>query len=176
MVLLALVGCSGQEKRAVVPLPPPPPPLVASPSPTALVVPAAAQAATPQGAAAFARFYINELSRGFNTGDMSAVRRLSHPQCSFCSEVSDATEKQARSGLKFSGGVYTVRFAEAAESAPGDALVDVDYSRSASRTATSDDVLVKQRAAEPRGSMLVRTVQSGGGWLVRGVRFSTDRS
>ncbi len=84
---LALTACSGDGDGAAATLPPitPTPPASPSASPTvAADVPEEAQAATPEGAAAFARYYAQEVYKAYRAKDPERVRRLSTPDCETC--------------------------------------------------------------------------------------------
>ena len=86
---LVVAGCSGSTSDQPKVLPPVVTPS-ASPSVASTVsagpvaVPSAAAAATPQGAAAFVRFFYGELNGAFQDGNSKRIRVLSDPGCATC--------------------------------------------------------------------------------------------
>jgi hypothetical protein len=121
-VSAALAGCSAEAE-------PEPLPSAAAPSPTpvALPVPPEATPETAQGAAAFARYYLELVNRAFASIDATAVRSVSDPDCGTCSDLIRAIEESPTAGERFEGGDYEVIFAESPPVENGDVIVDVRY-------------------------------------------------
>lgn len=165
-----LAGCSAEEAPRPEPLPSAPSPSP-SPSPVALEVPPSAQAATPQGAAAFARYYLEVLHAAFVSGEVEALRAISHPECSTCSNFIRVTQEDEAAGKSFRGGEYTVLFAEATETAPGDALIDLSYDRAPAMTRDAQGMVLEQGPAEQRVLMQARALRQGDRWVMRGIRY-----
>ena len=165
---LILTGCTGggasvSPDRTLEPLP--------SPTATALEVPPSAQATTPQGAAAFARYYLQVVTQAFNSNTTTQLRALSHPECGTCKNLAELTEKEAAKGRVYEGGAFLVDSAEATERAPGDAIVDVVYRRAPSTTRDGKGAVVDRDPGAEPALMQMRTLRSGDGWVVRAIRF-----
>lgn len=89
-LLLALAACSGDDAEAG---PTPSATTTASPAPTPSEkppeMPEQAQAAFPEGAPAFTKYYVDVLNYAARTGDVSRLRELSGPRCAGCEEYID---------------------------------------------------------------------------------------
>ncbi|MCW2680350.1 MAG: hypothetical protein JWM62_1751, partial [Frankiales bacterium] len=106
--LVGLVGgCSSDPKPA--PLPPVP---SASPAPSALPLPSEAAAETPQGAAAFARYYMDVITQALSSGDATLLRTLSDADCGGCTNFIGAAEG-GEPGGRIEDARLVVEFAEA---------------------------------------------------------------
>jgi len=170
LVALALAACSSDPAPAPRTLPPPPSPSPSAAAATPLALPPAARPATTVGASQFARFYLQVLSEAFNSGDVTQLKALSHPQCGTCNNFIQATMDEEAAGQRFEGGRYSVVSAEATSTVPGDALVDVFYQRAAS-SSTNRAGRVERAPAEHRQLLQMRTLRNGSGWVARGIRF-----
>ena len=110
-LVLAVAGCSGSGSDQPKVLPPVPSATVAvSPTPTAtaapVVVPSAAVPATPQGAAAFVRFFYGELNAAFQDGQGRRIRALSNPICAACNKFASDIDLGAGHGKKIIGTTF----------------------------------------------------------------------
>ena len=150
-----------------------PPAETSSPSPVALALPSEAAAETPQGAAAFARYYFDLVDEGFRTGDAAGVRRVSHPECDGCNNLIAAIEQEPAAGERIEGGEFSILFAEAAPLQGEDAIVDFRYAVSELRVLDSDGTVLRSTPAEPEIDGQLRLVRSADGWIVRGFRNVT---
>lgn len=173
LLALLLAACSGEPESGPSSLPkistaPSVSPSASSPE---VAMPSEAAAATPQGAAAFARYYLQVLHEAFETAETRPLAAISHPECSTCQNFIRITQADQLKALRFQGGDYEVLSAEATQSAPGDALVDVLYNRSASVTRDADGAVVSRGAPQDRVLMQMRTVRSTDGWIARGIRY-----
>ena len=97
-LVLTVAGCSGSGSDQPKVLPPVPSATVAvtaTPTTTAapVVVPSAAVPATPQGAAAFVRFFYGELNGAFQDGHDERIRRLSDRLCATCNNYANAVRR-----------------------------------------------------------------------------------
>lgn len=83
LLSLGLTACSGSEEPEAGPTLPP---VTGAPRPTAEpdAVPSAATAATPEGAAEFARFFADEVHQAYLQKDPERIERLSAPGCTAC--------------------------------------------------------------------------------------------
>ena len=167
-VLGALAGCS--EEAAA----PPPLPTAAtsSPTPVALPVPPEATPETPQGAAAFARYYMQVLTEAFRSADAMQLRALSDPGCGGCNNFIGAVEGSAAANERTEGGEFTVVFAESPPVEDGDVIVDLRYSRTGARVVTGDGTVRVELPPDPPIDAQMRLVRKGAGWIVMGFRES----
>lgn len=124
VLAVGLTGCSADEAPRPEPLPSASSP---SPSPVAQGVPPSAQAATPQGAAAFVSYYYEELGRAFSSLDSTRLRELSAPECSACANIAAAIDRERATGRRYTGGEVTIRSAEAVEDDPQRTSVTLIY-------------------------------------------------
>jgi hypothetical protein len=165
LTVALLVGCSSEPEPQ--PLPPLP---SAAPSASPLPLPPEAAAETPQGAAAFTRYYFDALNAAFATGDATQVKILSHPECDACNELISAIREEPAAGERISGGDYRVLFAESPPVASGDVVVEVRYALTEARVTRPDGSLIRTTAANPGINAQVRLIRQGTGWIVRGFR------
>jgi hypothetical protein len=128
LVVGTLTACSGGGKTdAAATLPPvsPSASASASPSPTGLVPPEAT-AATPAGATAFAKYFLQSVTAAYFAKDPERIRRLSDPSCSACARLA-ATAQALRDNNTAVDTSYTVDFLDVAAPGvgPSDASVTV---------------------------------------------------
>ena len=161
-----LAGCSSDpEPRTLPPAP--------SPSPTpaaALPVPSEAAAATPQGAAAFAEYYLELMNQAFRTRDAAAVRAVSDPDCGGCSNLIGAIEAPATAGERVEGGEYQVQFTEAPPVQNGDVIVELRYSLTELRVVADDGRVLERKPAVEDVDAQMRLLRRGPSWVVAGFR------
>lgn len=119
LLALALTAACSSEAEEPQALPSVSPVASASPSAAPAVVPPSAQAETPQGAAAFARFWFETLNAAARTGDTTELRAISRPDCETCGAFAKSIEDLYRPGGRIEGGVFTVVAAEAPALPPG---------------------------------------------------------
>jgi hypothetical protein len=142
-----------------------------SPSPTPAVeaVPPAAQEPTPDGAAAFARFFYAAVTRGYAEKDPEVVQQLSAPGCSACERFVASMTALRDDGETVTPVVYNIVSAEAPGFDGTKARVDVMYN--------SPEIVRRDRSGniirtEPdvTGFLEQLTLVRGpSGWLVQGV-------
>lgn len=173
VVVLALTGCSGEKAVKATPLPPTPA-ATASPTPVPLEVPDSAKPATAQGAAAFARFYLEVMHRAVISGELEQFAFLSDPTCTFCADVAAATRKEYAAGNSFSGGEYEILSAEASQTSPGaDALVDVRFNRRPSERRGPSGAVLSTYPGQSQGLLQIQTRRRGSAWIAKGLRLMT---
>jgi hypothetical protein len=68
------------------------------------VLPEVAKTETKEGAEAFVRFWYENLSFGYETGDTRNVERISGPECVFCTGLRDGIAEAWSEGRWISGG------------------------------------------------------------------------
>lgn len=163
--VLLLAACSAEPEPD--PLPPVP---TASPSPVVLPLPTEAAAATPQGAAAFTRYYFEILNQAFATGDSAPVRALSDPGCDSCNRLIGAIEEEPTPGERIEGGDYRIVFAESPPAESGDVIVELRYALTEVRVVSPDGNLIRTKPGVPAVDAQLRLIRKGDAWIVRGFR------
>jgi hypothetical protein len=163
---VALTGCSSDaDPRPLPPLPPP-----SATQAAALPVPPEATPETPQGAAAFARYYFHLLNESFKRGDASGVRQVSDPGCDACLNLIAAIEEEDEPGQRVEGGDYRVLFAESPPIENGDVIVDLRYALTEARVVGSDGGVISTTPANPGINAQLRLMRQNDTWIVRGFR------
>ncbi len=135
-----------------------------TPSPSPSISPPPSEA-TPQGAAAFARYWYDVLNQAGASGNTTLLRQLSAPQCQTCANFIGSIETVYPKG-RFRGGRHLVRFAEAPAFSGRTAQVSilVDIGRT-DVLDSSGKVLQSEPAAE--GVELEMTLsRRDSGWIV----------
>lgn len=165
---LLLAGCTSSAEEPL----PQPPAFSATPTPTAVVaeVPPSARATDAVGAAQFARLYVEVLEKAYASGEVAQLQELADATCNTCAEFARAITSSRKQGLTLSGGEFTIRAAEATESKPGDAIVDVLYDRTAAQRKDARGTVVDTAPASQRVLMQLRVVRTDQ-WRVFGVRY-----
>lgn len=125
----ALAGCGGSSADKPQTLPPVTVSPSASPSPAASPIPSGINAATPQGASEFVKYYFAEISRAFRLRDPAIVQNLSLPTCKTCKlyvdsigGIRDRNERFVSPGFRFT---FAVAPADTGRGAT--ARVDIGY-------------------------------------------------
>ena len=173
-LVLAVAGCSGpgSDKPKVLP-PVPSATVVASASPTVstapVVVPSAAVPATPQGAAAFVRFFYGELNGAFQDGHDERIRVLSDPTCGTCNVLADAVQSGRRADQKVIGLSFLAQSVEAATVQHGAILVTV--LGLVPKRRFSDHGTVTMLPGAGRFIHSVTLTRKNASWQVRGIKY-----
>jgi hypothetical protein len=163
--VVALAGCSSD------PEPQPLPPIAtSSPSPIALPLPSEAAAETPEGAAAFARYYLNVLGQAFAAADPTQLDSLSAPGCEGCDALISSVRGLRDEGGRRVGGEYVVKSVAAPPVENGDVVVEIAYERTASQIVGRDGLVTASAPAVPRTSVQMRLIRNESGWVVQGYR------
>lgn len=162
---MAVAGCSADPEPE--PLPPAP---TTSPTPAALPLPSEAAAETPEGAAAFARYYLDLMNRAFESADATAVRQVSDPGCGGCNNLIVAIEEPPEEGERVEGGEYSVDFAEAPPVEGGDVIVELRYSLTEVRVYGPDGQLLRRKDPVEDVDAQMRLLRRGRSWVVAGFR------
>ena len=131
-------------------------------------MPSAAQAATSQGAAAFARFWFATLNDAARTGDTELLTAISRPDCASCSQFAQSIEQLYVSGGRIEGGVFTVVVAEAPalDSGAVTTRVTVIYDVAPTRQIGSDGKVLRSVEALSGVDGDMRLARQGGSWRV----------
>ena len=116
-----LSGCAGgSDSPRVLPSPTATPSASASPVP----VPPQATPHTPQGAAAFVRFFFDQLNVAFSTSDAALVRRYSTANCGTCTLYAKSLEYGRSHGLRIEGDSFAITDVQAVPVASGSVVVE----------------------------------------------------
>jgi len=130
-------------------------------------VPAAARAATPEGAAAFARYFFEVYDHAFRTSDTTALRSVCTPDCTFCRLVTTIVDSAREKGTHVEGGRTIVTAADARPgSTTGWTLLTVHYDTEASRTLTRSGAVETQAPANPGQRLNVAVSWTGDHWAL----------
>lgn len=168
-VMAALVGCSDDPEPRTLP-----PVASVSPSPSVVAMPAEAAAETPEGAAAFARYWIEVLEGALATGDAAHLRRLSDEGCSSCSNLIGAVEDVDTQGQLVRDAQFTVDFAESPPIEAGEVVVELRYRRGAGELLDAEGEVVASIAPEGPITAQMRLERRGPSWVVMGFRQVTS--
>lgn len=167
VALTALAACSSD------PAPPSTlPSLSAAPStsPSAAAVPSEAAAATPEGAAEFARFFYAQVTRGFQTQDSSLVSALSLPTCKTCSNYVRSIDSVRADKLTVEGGDFQLYLAVApGQGQPSEARVDVGWDFTAVKYLNEAGEVVEEGPAVSRVEEQLDLVRIDGEWRVEAI-------
>lgn len=158
LLVALLVGC-GQEAPASLPR--------LTPSPvTTTAVPNAAEAETPQGAAAFVRFWYAEITRAWSLRDASIVERLSAPGCLVCQRYIDSMKGTLARGERVSPVLFNLSLVEAQGLTGKTTRVSVIYSHPPVRRFDSSGRQLTVSKARQGVQETRDLVRNGRSWLV----------
>ena len=176
LTCLAASGCSSFDKGTPRVLPSlTTPSHTAAPTPSAsasavpVVVPSAAVPATPQGAAAFVRFFYGELNGAFQDGHDERIRALSDPACGTCNTLAGAVQAGRLAGRRILGVSFRPTAVEAAPESDGADFVTVLGMVPARRI--SEKGVVRLLSGGRPFAHTVALIRRGNAWLVRGIRY-----
>ncbi len=181
----ALAGCTTTATADPTPAPtssrsPDPTPTPSpTPSPTSTplpVRPTAMDEVSVDGAIAAVTYFMELYPYAYNTGDVTELKELSHPECIFCKSVTDETEQLHARGEHQEGSATRVRSARGTEVNPGywysvDASVEQDGWQILD---TGGNVIGGEPTVMKTYAMTFAVVYQGGRWLVRGAEFTVE--
>lgn len=147
-----------------------PPSSRGAPSPTAPDVPAVAREMTAQGASSFAAYFVRSIGIAYNQARPELLTSLSAAGCGGCDRLIATVTRLRDQGSKRIGGNYTVTSSVTPALVGGDALVDVQYVRTAGRVVNAAGVTVESAGPVGRTDAQVRVVWRGNAWVVQGYR------
>ena len=161
-------GCAGGSDAKPTTLPS----LTATPSAStsAAVIPTPARAHTPQGAAAFVRFYFVQVNKAFTTADPGSLAALSDPECSSCRNYIATAEKFRSDGRHIRGVAVRVISAEAPPEESGFIAVDAFLDAPSRDIVTFDGTLIEHLPPDPTYHRTVFVKMVSSGWTVRAVK------
>ncbi len=124
-------------------------------------------APTPEGAAAFARHWIDVLNIAAASGRTTELRKLGAPGCRACDAFAESIDAIWKNG-SIQGGVFKVRFAEAPKvTATATVGVFLQYSVSSTKHLDRQARVVKSVPARSNITSEMVLARSGPNWLVR---------
>jgi hypothetical protein len=154
------------------------PTLSPTPSPTSTPKPerpAAMDAVSVEGAIAAVTYFMVLYPYASNTGDISPLKELSHPDCIFCKSVTDHAEQMHALGQRQIGTETRVLSARGSEVNPGywfsvDARVEQEGWQiiDAGGSVVDGDPTLKTYA------MNFAVIHQDGSWLVRGAEYTVE--
>ncbi|MBB2924921.1 DUF6318 family protein [Cellulomonas cellasea] len=173
LALSMLTSCSGEPAAE------PTPTSTASASPTADPTPTPTTTPEPErpaamddpgvdGAVAAATYFLSLYPYVYNTGDLTAWKALSHPECVFCASVVTNVEAMHAKGNHQEGTDTTVSSARAQEIEPG-ALYAVDMTVSQGPAVELDrnGAVVEEDPSTTESVMHVAVQRAGSVWVIR---------
>jgi hypothetical protein len=143
-LLLALAGCDGDPK-AEPSTPPTSSSVSTTPSPSAPMLPSAAEANTKAGAIAFVKHYVEVQNFAARTGDTSTFRTLSLASCEECRSIVRRIERVYAHGGRIEGEGWLTRSAVGMSNAPG----PTDLRYVIARLEIEPQVIVESPGASP---------------------------
>jgi hypothetical protein len=166
---LAVTGCSssGDEPKSL-------PSLTAGSTPSAtpvpVPVPGPARVHNAFGAAAFVRFYFDQVNGAFRAADPSFLAGLVDASCSSCANFVATAARFRAEGQRLEGTAIRVVSAEAPPEQNGYVAVDVFADAPARRIVRTDGSVVESLQADPRYHVTVFVKRTSRGWAVRAIR------
>lgn len=171
--LIGAAGCSGPDDPGPSTLPSLSATPSVTPSAAPVDIPVAARAMTPAGAAAFVRFYYDQLNRAYKELDGSTVESLSDPTCKTCANYVGDIAAAKRDGTRFQGGGFIVKVAEAAGDQRDPVVVDVVYDSPPLQIVDQGGKVITSKPARLSQRIQFQVGRSAGGWkALRVIRTS----
>ena len=167
---LVLVGCTSDDGKKPTVLPSLAPPAASPSSVPVPSVPPEASAETAQGAAAFARHYMDVLNQAYAAADPTLVQSVSSQECGGCQDLIGVVQALRRDGSRSAGGEYDVKSALAPAVVAGDVIVDIVYERPPGQIVGADGAVVERAGSVGPTSAQMRLLWRNGAWVVQGYR------
>lgn len=175
VVLAALLtGCTGEPTAE------PSPTRTATASPTASPTPTPTSTPEPErpaamddpgvdGAVAAATYFLSLYPYVYNTGDLTAWKALSHPECVFCASVMTNVDEMHSKGNHQVGPTVTVDAAVGREVDPGVFFaVDIDTTQGPSKELDPRGEVIDEMLDSTKIHVSIAVVREGGSWIIRG--------
>ncbi|CAN5307731.1 hypothetical protein BH11ACT1_BH11ACT1_30370 [soil metagenome] len=123
------------------------------------------------GAIATATYFLQLFPYALNTGDSSGWDALSHPDCRFCSGLSDEVKRQAALLEHQEGLATSISSASGVEVDPGVWFtIDLDITQGKSRVVDSTGSVLLE-GPEQRSHVTMIVIRDNDRWLVRGAQI-----
>jgi hypothetical protein len=163
----ALSGCGGGgDDGPAATLPPVTP--TASPTEAAADVPEEAREETPEGAAAFGRFFYETLEEAYAASDPDLLQPLVAPECEACQRILASLTRLRDEGLNVTGHTITVTDAVAPGLQPGETETSVtsilDFAEYVETDAQGNEVFREEAASQVVQDVGLR--RDGNAWVV----------
>ncbi|HET7396919.1 MAG TPA: DUF6318 family protein [Intrasporangium sp.] len=107
------------------------PPSTATVDPVLARIPPAARPETMEGAAAYAEFYMHQVSAAFRAADPAPLDGLSKSSCSMCSAFAQGARDLRAAGQHYGADLVNVHYATAMEFSPSKRQVFIDFEQQA---------------------------------------------
>lgn len=161
--LLLVVGCGASAEPTQLP--------GVEASPVALQrPPAKANADSPAGAAAFARYFYSQVTAAFASRSSLPVRELSASGCSTCARYIRSIDAMVRARQRATPVLFWIRFAESpADEDAATARVDLQYDAPASTRYDARGHVVFSEKPITRANHTVLLRRVGQGWKVQAI-------
>lgn len=175
-VAMLLTGCTGDPVADPTPTPSVSSTPTPAPSPTPTTTPEPERPAAMDdpgidGAVATATYFLSLYPYVYNTGDLTAWKALSHPECIFCASVKDGVEETAALQHRYEGTALSVVSATGTEVDPGVFFaVEVRATQVPGTEVDADGTVIAAPAPGEQDldiSMVV--LHEAGSWIVRAV-------
>lgn len=127
----------------------------------------AASPATPESAAAFARYWYQQIERAYVLRDPSLIERLSAPGCSACARYVGSITTAHDKNERVVGVTFDITFAEAPAISGKTARVDVIYNAPATHRYDSTEKQIHSEPAVHGFQEELTLVRVGTAWLVQ---------
>ena len=172
-----VTGCTSRPGPTTTPTPTvteeptPSPTPTPTPAPDASVKPerpAAMDVADSAGAEAAAVYFLQLFPYVFATGDLEDYRALSHPECIYCTSVTDGVETMFAARQHSVGGLNTISAVSSTEVDPGRWWsVDVDLVQAPSQTLDVNGTVIEDFPDTVGYHMDIAVVYETDRWVVR---------
>lgn len=134
------------------------------------VMPAAAKANTPDGAAAFARYYIDLVNYGLQKPDPAPLRAASTPTCKTCASFAERATSYVRDQVRADRAPLTIRSADASSTSPEGNPTAIVVTHQENVTLIARDGRRSKPSRTDDLSLQVELRHIGQGWLVVEIR------
>lgn len=170
---MAVAACSGSASEQPTVLPTTSGTITARATPTSssspVGVPSEAAPATPQGAAAFVRFFYSEVNKALQDGNAMRIRALSDTRCGTCADYAHTVDAAARIKYFIIGPSFDMTNIEAGRAVKGRTLVSVVGTLP--RRQVSDRGVVTTLNADGPFQSTVAVERHDQHWLVRAIQL-----
>ncbi len=120
------------------------------------------------GAVAAATYFLSLYPYVYNTGDLTAWKALSHPECVFCSSVVTNAEEMHAKGNHQEGTVTSISSSDAVEIDSGVYFaVDLDVTQGPGQEYDSKGNIVDRIDGPKTFAVHLAIVRDAGSWIVR---------
>ena len=172
---LAASGCSGSDNGTPRVLPSlTTPSHTAAPPPSAsgvpVIVPSPAIPATPQGAAAFVRFYLDQVSEAYAKADPGLLEGLSDAECATCARFAESARSLRLDGKHIVGRSVVVVSVEAPAAIGGYVAADVFFDVPSRAVSDGAGHILERLGPRPRAHQTFFVHRRGESWSLRAVK------